>query len=331
MTEEKNSILVTGAGGFLGHHMANYLVESGYDVIGMDVHFPAEAVDGKPRLFTVIKEDFRHWDCTREVLAKSKAVYHFASAHLQISLDEKEYWDINVHGLRTLAEEAHKAGCKRFIHISSVGTYGKLAQVPANEETPCHPQSIYGETKLAGEKELSAVCQETGLPFVILRPAWIYGPGCPRTAKLARMLKKGSFIMIGKGANKRHPMYIKDMLTAFHKALNSDKALGATMIIGGDEIITTRQLVDTFAKAMQFPRPKLSLPYPIAKLMAITAESLFAVIGKEPPVSRRTLEFFDTDNGFDISRSKLLLDFTPAYTFQQGMVDYAADNATTRP
>ena len=331
MTEEKNSILVTGAGGFLGHHMANYLVESGYDVIGMDVHFPAEAVDGKPRLFTVIKEDFRHWDCTREVLAKSKAVYHFASAHLQISLDEKEYWDINEHGLRTLAEEAHKAGCKRFIHISSVGTYGKLAQVPANEETPCHPQSIYGETKLAGEKELSAVCQETGLPFVILRPAWIYGPGCPRTAKLARMLKKGSFIMIGKGANKRHPMYIKDMLTAFHKALNSDKALGATMIIGGDEIITTRQLVDTFAKAMQFPRPKLSLPYPVAKLMAITAESLFAVIGKEPPVSRRTLEFFDTDNGFDISRSKLLLDFTPAYTFQQGMVDYAADNATTRP
>ena len=331
MTEEKNSILVTGAGGFLGHHMANYLVESGYDVIGMDVHFPAEAVDGKPRLFTVIKEDFRHWDCTREVLAKSKAVYHFASAHLQISLDEKEYWDINVHGLRTLAEEAHKAGCKRFIHISSVGTYGKLAQVPANEETPCHPQSIYGETKLAGEKELSAVCQETGLPFVILRPAWIYGPGCPRTAKLARMLKKGSFIMIGKGANKRHPMYIKDMLTAFHKALNSDKALGATMIIGGDEIITTRQLVDTFAKAMQFPRPKLSLPYPVAKLMAITAESLFAVIGKEPPVSRRTLEFFDTDNGFDISRSKLLLDFTPAYTFQQGMVDYAADNATTSP
>ena len=331
MTEEKNSILVTGAGGFLGHHMANYLVESGYDVIGMDVHFPAEAVDGKPRLFTVIKEDFRHWDCTREVLAKSKAVYHFASAHLQISLDEKEYWDINVHGLRTLAEEAHKAGCKRFIHISSVGTYGKLAQVPANEETPCHPQSIYGETKLAGEKELSAVCQETGLPFVILRPACIYGPGCPRTAKLARMLKKGSFIMIGKGANKRHPMYIKDMLTAFHKALNSDKALGATMISGGDEMITTRQLVDTFAKAMQFPRPKLSLPYPVAKLMAITAESLFAVIGKEPPVSRRTLEFFDTDNGFDISRSKSLLDFTPAYTFQQGMVDYAADNATTRP
>jgi nucleoside-diphosphate-sugar epimerase len=126
-------------------------------------------------------------------------------------------------------------------------------------------------------------------------------------------------------------MYIKDMLTAFHKALNSDKALGATMIIGGDEIITTRQLVDTFAKAMQFPRPKLSLPYPVAKLMAITAESLFAVIGKEPPVSRRTLEFFDTDNGFDISRSKSLLDFTPAYTFQQGMVDYAADNATTRP
>ena len=331
MTKADKSILVTGAGGFLGHHMANYLASSGYEVIGMDVHFPAVAVDGQPRLFTVIEEDFRNWEITRKLLAKSSAVYHFASAHLQISLEEKEYWDINVHSLRTLAEEVHKAGCERFNQIRTVGTYGKLAQVPANEETPCQPQSIYGETKLAGEKEVTAVCQKSGLPYVILRPAWIYGPGCPRTAKLARMLKKGSFIMIGKGANKRHPMYIKDMLTAFHKALTSEKALGATMIIGGGEIITTRELVDTFAKAMQFPRPKLSLPYPIAKLMAMTAETLFALIGKEPPVSRRTLEFFDTDNGFDISRSKSLLDFTPAYTFQQGMVDYAADNATTSP
>jgi nucleoside-diphosphate-sugar epimerase len=323
MTEQKKNILVTGAGGFLGYHMANYLHDRGHKVDGMDLHFHDLSPDGTPARFNTIEEDFRNWQSTEEILQGKDIVYHFASAHLQISLDESEYWDVNVHGLKLLLEKAHQSGCKRFIHVSSVGAYGKLAEIPATETTVCHPQSIYGETKLAGEKEVREFCGQVGMPFVILRPAWIYGLGCPRTAKLQRMLKKRRFVMIGAGLNKRHPMYIKDMLTAFKLAMEKDKALGETMIIGGDQIITTRELVDTFSAVLKIPGPVVNLPYSVGVAIASVAEAVFGIIGKEPPISRRTLEFFDTDNGFDVSKSKEILGFSPAYTFVQGVEDYA--------
>ena len=322
MSDQNKHILVTGAGGFLGYHMANYLSDLGHTIDGMDLHFHESPPDGTPPRFNTIEEDFRNWSNTEKVLRGKDVVYHFASAHLQISLDESEYWDINVHGLRTLLEKAHQNGIKKFVHVSSVGAYGKLAEIPANEQTPCQPQSIYGETKLAGEKVVREYCDQVGMAYVILRPAWIFGLGCPRTAKLHRMLKKKRFIMIGKGLNKRHPMYIKDMLTAFRLAMEKEQALGQTMIIGGDQIITTRELVDTFSEVLKVPGPLVTLPYALGVVIATVAETLFGIIGKEPPISRRTLEFFDTDNGFDISRSKQLLDFTPQYSFRQGVEDY---------
>ncbi len=323
MTETIKRILVTGAGGFLGLHMANYLSDRGYEVTGLDLHFPEPPAK---MLFKAVKHDFRDWEATRNLLKECDAIYHFASAHLQISLDNSEYWDVNVHSLRTLLQEAKNHGCKRFIHVSSVGAYGKLEQIPADEQTPCHPQSIYGETKLAGEGEVIRFCSTNSLPYVILRPAWIYGAGCPRTAKLQRMLAKRRFIMIGQGNNKRHPMYIKDMVEAFHLALLKDEALGEIMIIGGDQIITTRELVDTFSEVLGLPGPLVTIPYPVGVAMAIFAEKTFGLLGIDPPLSRRTLEFFDTDNGFDIGKSKQLLGFTPRYTLRQGLEDYASSH-----
>ncbi|MCI5221771.1 MAG: NAD(P)-dependent oxidoreductase [Candidatus Electrothrix sp. AR4] len=319
---EKN-ILVTGAGGFLGWHTGNYFSELGHQVDGMDLHFPEQPLDGRKPLFNTLEQDFRDWNLTEKALANKEVVFHLASAHLQISLDESEYWDVNVHGLRTLLEKAHQAGVQRFVHISSVGTYGKLETVPADENTPCHPQSIYGETKLAGEKEVVAFCKESGMDYVILRPAWVYGQGCPRTAKLQRMLRKKRFIMIGKGANKRHPMYIKDMLESFRLAMERDEAVGEMMIIGGEQIVTTHEMVFAFSSVLNLPEPLVTLPYPLGAAIAAVAEALFSIIGKEPPVSRRTLEFFNTDNGFDISKSKKILNFIPKYTLEQGLRDYA--------
>lgn len=322
MTEATKRILVTGAGGFLGYHMATYLADLGHHVEGLDLHFPDPLPSGSAARFTQLQGDFRDTQLSQRALQDKDVVYHFASAHLQISLEESEYWDINVHALKPFLDKAHKQGCKRFIHVSSVGSYGKLETVPASEDTRCHPQSTYGETKLAGEQVVRECCAASGLPFVILRPAWIFGLGCPRTAKISRMLAKRRFIMIGKGLNKRHPMYIKDMLRAFELAMIRDEAVGEMMIIGGDQIITTRELVDTFSSVLNLPGPLLTLPYPLGVLIATVAERLFGIIGKEPPLSRRSLEFFDTDNGFDISKSKRLLDFTPNYSFREGVEDY---------
>jgi nucleoside-diphosphate-sugar epimerase len=200
-----------------------------------------------------------------------------------------------------------------------VGVYGPLQTWPANEETVCKPQSIYGETKLAGEVEVRKFGEATGFPVVILRPAWVYGPGCPRTLKIYKTLRKGRFVMIGKGQNLRHPIYISDMLFALHLSMDCEPAVGETFIIGGEDAITTNELVKAFCNALDLPNPKVRIPLTLGKVAAWSIETLFSLGKKEPPLSRRSLEFFHTNNSFKISKAKKILGFTPAIAFEDGL------------
>jgi nucleoside-diphosphate-sugar epimerase len=313
-------ILVTGAGGFIGFHLCNFLAKQGHQVTGIDIHFPEKNVE-VPFSFEAVKGDFRDQKLMQETIKGKEIVFHLASAHLKISLGESEYWDINVHSLYPFLELAKNNSVQKFIHVSSVGIYGNLKSWPANEETICTPQSTYGETKLAGEQVVKKFYEETKLPIVILRPAWVFGPGCPRTAKIYRTLKKNRFIMIGKGDNLRHPVYIEDMMQAFKLSMENDEAVGKTFIIGGEKAITTNELVDGFSKVFNFHGPLLKIPYNTGKFIALMSEKAFAVIKKEPPISRRTLEFYDTNNAFDISKAKKYLKFNPEYSFEAGLSD----------
>jgi len=313
-------ILVTGAGGFIGFHLCNYLAKQGHQVSWVYIHFPEKNVE-LPFSFEAAKGDFRDQKLMQQALKGKEMVFHLASAHLKISLEKSEYWDINVHSLRPFLELARNNSVQRFIHVSSVGVYGNLKNWPADEETICHPQSTYGETKLAGEEVVKKFYEETKFPIVILRPAWVYGAGCPRTVKIYRTLKKNRFIMIGKGDNLRHPVYIEDMMQAFRLSMENDEAIGGLFIIGGQKAITTNELVNGFSEVFNFHRPLLRIPYNAGKIIAFLSEKAFAVIKKEPPISRRTLEFYDTNNSFDISKAKKYLKFNPGYTFEAGLSD----------
>ena len=147
-------ILVTGAGGFIGYNLRLALSKEGHYIVGVDPHYPENSLLSDRALFEANIGDFRDTPKMKKWLAGVDYVVHLASAHLQINLDNTAYWDINVHSLKSLLSLVQKAGAKRFIHVSSVGVYGNLHELPADEETDCRPQSIYGETKLAGEKEV---------------------------------------------------------------------------------------------------------------------------------------------------------------------------------
>lgn len=310
------NILVTGAGGFIGYQLCRHLAQAGYTVTGIDLRYPGD-VEQAP--FVAERGDFRDEDLMKRLLEDVDAIIHLASAHLSIRLDDREYWDINVHSLPRLLHLSRRAGVRKFIHVSSVGVYGNLAEWPADEQTTCHPQSIYGETKLAGEGAVRQFCEKTGLPAVILRPAWVYGPTCPRFQKLYRTLKKGKFVFVGSGSNLRHPLYIADMLQALELAMIRDGADGELLIVGGEQALPTRAIIERICDATGIAKPRFRIPYSLGKMLALTMESTSRLIHIEPPVSRRTLEFFDTNNAFDISKAKRLLDFSPRYSFEEGV------------
>jgi nucleoside-diphosphate-sugar epimerase len=311
--------VVTGAGGFIGYQLANALAADGRRVVGVDLHFPdARGVLGPPR-FSPMVGDFRDARLMKEALDGVALLFHLAGVHLQVSAPASMYWDVNVHSLPTLLQLACEAGVKRCVHTSSVGVYGNVGATPADEATPPQPQSIYGETKLAGEKTVLEFGRRKGFDVVVLRPAWVYGPGCPRTAKLCRALRRRRFLMVGEGGNRRQPLYVDDMIEAFRLAATKNDAVGKILIIAGEKAVTTRELIDAFCAVFRLPRPPLRVPYAFASSMAVCTESLFSLIGQEPPISRRTLEFFNTNNIFDVSHARQVLEFAPRYALLEGL------------
>jgi nucleoside-diphosphate-sugar epimerase len=126
--------------------------------------------------------------------------------------------------------------------------------------------------------------------------------------------------MIGDGGNLRHPIFIEDMLKAFELMIQWEDLVGTeTFLVGGPAAITTQELVDTFVAEFEFPKPKIRLPKTIGKGLAEFSETVFRLVGKEPPFSTRSLEFFETNNAFNIRKAADQLNFSPQFSFAEGL------------
>lgn len=132
-------ILITGAGGFIGYNLSNALADRGHEVTGIDVHYPKQPGPGREVRFQAVTGDFRDSELMHRLLSGQDLLFHLASAHLDVSLPESEYWNINVDSVPHLLEQAWRNGLERCIHVSSVGIYGRLQKWPADEETLAVP------------------------------------------------------------------------------------------------------------------------------------------------------------------------------------------------
>jgi nucleoside-diphosphate-sugar epimerase len=238
---------------------------------------------------------------------------------LEVNKPASYFEEINVLAVRRLLEVSRAHKVKRFVHCSSVGVYGPLAELPANEETACRPDIPYEETKLAGEGVIRDFGTSNDLSFVILRPAWVYGPRCPRTLKLFRSINKKHFFLVGDGENLRHPIYVSDMLEAFELAATKGAVEGETFVIASEEPVALRYLVEQIAKVERVSLPRLKIPLSLMKVSCAAIEGVFKLGGREPPISRRSLKFFTESSAFNIAKAKKSLGYNPKVGLNEGI------------
>lgn len=322
-------VLVTGADGFIGSHLAADQAERGRRVVALDLHLGNVRHLAAPGRFDLVEGDVTDPAVLDRALGGVDTVFHLAAAHLGAGKELEEFRRVNVTGVRTLAERARAAGVRRFVQCSSVGVFGRVENPPATEESPCRPELAYERTKLEGEQVIRDLAAE-GLPAVILRPAWVYGPGCPRTEKLFRTIRKGRFFVAGGGGTLRHCVYIRDMVEAFELAAGAEAALGQVIIVGDAGAVTVRHLVDEMARVAGASRPP-SVPLPLLAAAGWLAEMAFKPLGKEPPVSRRTLRFFTGNTAFDIARARRLLGYEPRWDLAAGLAETWSVLSSGRP
>jgi len=302
-------VLITGAGGFIGSHLVDSQLEQGHDVRAVDLHINLlQPQSANPHL-EAICGDITDKNLLNKLVDGVEVIYHLASAHLDVSLSDEHYRRVNVGATRSLLEAASMAGVRRFVHCSSVGVIGDVENPPADETTDCHPTNIYEQTKHEGEREALAYSHRTGLPVVVMRPAWVYGPRCPRTSKLMRTISKGRFLFFGNGQNMRHPVYIKDAVRGLELCANAEGVNGEVFIIAGESAVPVAELVSVMSRELGVRSPKLHLPIALGLLGGYLLEMAFKLIGKQPPFSRRSVDFFLKHNAYNIGKAKRMLNY----------------------
>mgnify|MGYP001816344733 CR=1 FL=1 len=315
MTIER--VLVTGAGGFIGSHLVDDQLAKGRQVTAFDIHLDRLAHQADNPACKLVTGDIRDTELLESLMPGQQIVFHLASAHLEVNKPPEYFEEVNVTAVGRLVELCERHHVQRLVHCSSVGVFGSLQSLPADESSPCKPTIAYEKTKLAGEEALHKAVED--LDFVIVRPAWVYGPRCLRTLKLLQAIKRKKFIKVGFRKTFRHPIYISDMLDGFEKAATVPEAKGETIIIAADEALPLDELLEEVAKAVDTELRPVTVPLTVMWPTCFAVERVWGVMGKEPPFSTRSLKFFTESSAFDISKARNILGFQPSVDIREGM------------
>ena len=309
------SVVVTGAGGFVGRALCPVLRQAGWRVVATTRDAaPLRDLAGVEVCAVAGLGRETNWS---QALQGANAVVHLA-ARVHVSdlrrEDDPEFHRVNAAGTRRLAEEAAKAGVRRFLYVSTANVNGEQrTPEPFSELDPPAPDDSYARSKLAGEAAVLDVAGKTGMQAVILRPPLIYGPGV--RANFLLLLKgcaRLPLLPLGGIANRRSLIFVGNFADAIRCCLEHPKAAGQILLVRDGENLSTPELVRRMTHALG-RKPSL-IPVPTV-LLRIVATAL----GKRQAV-RRLLHSLAIDDG----KIRRELGWNPPFTVEEGLRETAA-------
>lgn len=310
--------LVTGASGFTGGHLCAALKQRGYAVRAL-VRPSSEVQKLKDLGIELIEGDLAAPLTLMGKLKGVDRVFHVAALYRQEGVAKEMFFRVNVEGTRALLEESLRSGVKRFVHCSTVGVQGEIANPPARETAPYNPGDHYQKSKMEGEKLALSYFKEGNLDGVVVRPLGIYGPGDTRFLKLFKYIYNGKFRMIGKGDVLYHLTFVEDLVRGIILAGESPRAREQIYTIGGKEHLELKKLVELIAHILDKPVPRKQVPLWPVRLAAGVCEKICRPLGIEPPIYPRRLDFFTKDRAFDISKARKELGYEPRISLEEGL------------
>lgn len=266
-------IFISGASGFVGSHLVDFLLSKGHTV---------KCLARSKRTITSLAEkgaegvpgDITQPETLQGVVDSDAMVIHLVGI-----IEEKgisTFHAVHVEGTKNLVREAKRAGVRHFFYQSALGA----------DKTSW---SGYLRTKAEAEE----IVMESGLPCTIFRPSLIIGPWDGFTKKIMEMLKFSPVIPIpGEGTARFQPIYIKDWLKCIEQVITTPGSYEGAFDIGGPEHLSYRQIVETLSLAMGHNRPSINIPMGIMKLGA----ALFSKVLSAPPVTSDQLRLLEQDN-----------------------------------
>jgi uncharacterized protein YbjT (DUF2867 family) len=286
-------ILITGATGYIGRHLVSRLVAQG--------ERPRCLVRNIKRAASILPAgtlEFVQGDTTSPASLETAVQGVDTIVHAAfITADQKQsagnhYQETNVQGTANLVEAAKKAGVKRILVISGLGT------------KPDKPGS-YMQGRYLAEK----MVKESGLDWTIIQPSVLFGKDAPFIKGLTDLIRTAPVVpLIGGGKVMFQPIYVEDVVTVIIKVLQEpERTKNKTYTIGGPAYYSFTQVIDALLQAMHKKRIKVPTPTP---LVGIGAAVMEAVLPK-PPLTKAAMTLFTFDNTTDLHSVEREFGFTP--------------------
>ncbi|MBW1634680.1 MAG: NAD-dependent epimerase/dehydratase family protein [Deltaproteobacteria bacterium] len=328
------SVLVTGATGFTGIELTKKLLDAGLKVSALARNSsnlsPLDGLD-----IQWFRGDVFDESAIEKAVKGQEYVFHVAAAFRDAESSKKDYWNVHVKSTQLIVGEVLKnPNFKRYVHVSTVGVHGHIANPPANEEYPCSPGDDYQKTKLEAEQWLNESAAEKGLSYTIIRPAAIYGPGDRRLLKLFKMALKPYFLLPGKGRCMYHLVHVDDLTNTFIVAATHPGARGETFISGSSESIAIVDIGRTVAEHFNKKFKVMRLPIGPLFLAGDICEAICKPFKIAPPIYRRRVAFFSKDRSFDVTKMRDVLGYSPRYNNRDGIIqtaDWYAEKGWLKP
>lgn len=256
-------ILITGSDGFIGSHLTEFLVRSGYDVRAF-VYYNSfnswgwldEAPNEIKESLDVFSGDIRDSNGVRNAMKGCDAVLHLAALiAIPYSYHSPEtYIDTNIKGTLNVLQAARDLDVQRVIHTSTSEVYGTARFVPITEEHPLQGQSPYSASKIGADQIAYSFYSSFGTPVVTIRPFNTYGPRQSARAVIpsiiSQLMAGSQQIKLGSIHPTRDFNFIEDTVRGFVASLNSEQGLGEVINIGSGFEISIQDTVKMISNIM---------------------------------------------------------------------------------
>jgi dihydroflavonol-4-reductase len=303
---------LTGATGFVGSAVVRKLVAKGHQV-----HVLSRPNNNRHNLegleIEIVEGDLTKPETYRNSLKDCRNLFHVAADYRIWVPNPDAMNKVNVDGTRALMVAALDAGVKRIVYTSSVATLGSTADgKPATEDTPVSFSNMIGpykKSKFLAEQEVMRMIQHQQLPAVIVNPSTPVGPRDIKPTPTGRIVINALNGMIPAYVNTGlNVVHVDDVATGHLLALEQGK-VGERYILGGTDM-ELREILAAIAKIAGHSPPKIKLPikalYPVAYCMELTAR----YTGREPMLTRDSLEMAKKKMYFSSAKAEKELGYT---------------------
>jgi nucleoside-diphosphate-sugar epimerase len=314
--------LLTGATGFVGGHIAEACVRAEQTLTA--IVRPSSSTADLEKLGAILyRGELSDPALARQAVTEADVIVHCA-AKVGDWGPVEEYRKVNVESLRVLLDACKGQALSRFILMSSLGVY-PMRNHNGTDETQPLPRSHrdgYSQSKVEAEQLAMHYYQEFGVPVVILRPGFVYGPR-DRTVmpRIINGLREGRLRYPGGGLAALNTIYVNNLVDAVFLAVECEKAVGQAYNLTDGEFVSKRRFIEAIADALELPHPTRTPPLWLAWLVTWCSEKMAKLRGaKEAPNFNFTrLKFMGYNLDFSIQKAMDDLGYRPRVNFEEAI------------